>query len=604
MRRLSIACAAWGCAVVLWAGCPDNETSGTQDVVADLAADAMIDTGGGDAGVTLDVVADAAPNPDAQAPDAESDASQPDAQDPDAGSDASQPDAQDPDAGSDASQPDAPDTTPDAPDTTSDAPDTTPDAPDTPDAIEDVAPDAIADASTPDASPADVPAPPDTGPPDAAPDAPTGLPDGPSSDRHTARELGSTSAAQGYWEYLPPGYGDGQTRPLLVFFHGLGENGNGTTDLPDVTKNGPPKIIKQDNWPSDRPFIVLSPQHPGGGCHSPGEIKAFLNHAMITYDVDVTRIYLTGLSCGGIGIWNYLGNETDSVVAAAVPICGDGKGAWNKAGCDLGNVALWAFHGDADNTVDVSGTDVPIDNLLSQCTPAKEVKKTIYPGVGHNSWSQTYNLAAGHDIYAWLLEHENTGVTPPPPPSDEPLAVGRTASIDFGDVAGAGPWNSISDTIGAAVDVVDDMGTVTQVDVVTSAFTGKNTEGVGANTLGYPQEVSGDTFWQGSFTDHADALTVPPGVVVISGLDPASTYDLVMMGSRTGNDGGLFRLTRYTIDGVSQDLEASDNASEVVTFSGVSPNGNGDITLTVEVSPAGTGKFAYINLLEITNAGP
>jgi len=28
---------------------------------------------------------------------------------------------------------------------------------------------------------------------------------------------------------------------------------------------------------------------------------------------------------------------------------------------------------------------------------------TVYPGVGHDSWTRTYDLSAGHDIYTWLL---------------------------------------------------------------------------------------------------------------------------------------------------------------------------------------------------------
>lgn len=67
-----------------------------------------------------------------------------------------------------------------------------------------------------------------------------------------------------------------------------------------------------------------------------------------------------------------------------------------------------AFHGDADDVVSVSGTNVPIDNLLADCPapPRKEVLKTIYEGVTHDSWSRTYSGSAGHDIYTWLLGHQ------------------------------------------------------------------------------------------------------------------------------------------------------------------------------------------------------
>lgn len=241
---------------------------------------------------------------------------------------------------------------------------------------------------------------------DAEIDAPTGLPDGPSSDRQSAKYLGDTAAENGYYEYLPPGYGDGTKRPLLVFWHGIGENGDGGNDaLPKVLNNGPPKLIKDDKWPSDRPFVVLSPQHAGGGCPSAVEIETFVTYAIAAYSVDPKRIYATGLSCGAIGLWSYLARDKGQVTVAAVPIAGDGKGPYNNAGCDLGLTAIWGFHGDADGTVNVSGTNVPIDALLADCPmpPRQEIKKTIYPGVGHNSWSQTYNLSAGHDIYAWLL---------------------------------------------------------------------------------------------------------------------------------------------------------------------------------------------------------
>src|SRR4051812_7899527 len=54
---------------------------------------------------------------------------------------------------------------------------------------------------------------------------------GVSSDHQRARTLGSTDAGNGFYEYLPPHYEDLQPRPLLVFWHGIGENGNGTTQL-------------------------------------------------------------------------------------------------------------------------------------------------------------------------------------------------------------------------------------------------------------------------------------------------------------------------------------------------------------------------------------
>jgi len=231
---------------------------------------------------------------------------------------------------------------------------------------------------------------------------PEGLPDGPSSGRQTAKPLGSTAAPTGYWEYLPPGYGDTVPRPLLVFFHGIGENGNGDSELDRVLSHGPPMLIDDDDWPSERPFVVLSSQHTGDGCPSADEIDAFLDYAVANYVVDPARIYLTALSCGANGSWNYLAEHGGEVVAAAALIAGgQGDNAWEAAGCKLGEVGLWAFHGGDDGP---EGSTVPIEGITADCPDAKEAKVTVYPGVGHvDSWVMTYDLSAGHDPFTWLL---------------------------------------------------------------------------------------------------------------------------------------------------------------------------------------------------------
>jgi predicted esterase len=227
---------------------------------------------------------------------------------------------------------------------------------------------------------------------------------GPSSMRLTPRPLGSTAAPQGFYEYLPPGYPGGAHWPLLFALHGIGENGDGSTQLDNVINVGIGKLIENDAWPNDRPFVVLIPQHSGGDCPNAAEIQSFIAWGMESYDIEPKQVYLTGLSCGAIGSWDYLAQNLDSQIAAMVPIAGDGKGAWGAKMCDLAKVAIWAFHGDADPTVDVSGTNVPMDGLAGcPSPPAKENKKTIYPGVGHDSWDQTYDLSAGNDIYTWML---------------------------------------------------------------------------------------------------------------------------------------------------------------------------------------------------------
>jgi hypothetical protein len=35
--------------------------------------------------------------------------------------------------------------------------------------------------------------------------------------------------------------------------------------------------------------------------------------------------------------------------------------------------------------------------------PRKDLRYTVYPGIGHDSWTRSYTLSAGHDIYNWML---------------------------------------------------------------------------------------------------------------------------------------------------------------------------------------------------------
>ena len=200
------------------------------------------------------------------------------------------------------------------------------------------------------------------------------------------------------------------------------------------------------------------------------------------------------------------------------------------------------------------------------------------------------------------IANETTGITVLPPEFPRPpLAVGQSIQIDFGSVPTAiDGWNAVLDPAsGIATDVVDTENAATGVDIeVIDAFVGSNEAGLGPNTLGYPETVSLDTFWVGSFDGHDEALPLSASVRLADVDD--GLYELVIYASRTGDDNGAGRLTRYTIDGQHQDLEIADNASNTVVFSDVSPDSVGNIDVEVAVSPDGSGRFAYLGALILT----
>tara|TARA_B110000037_G_scaffold218397_1_gene281311 strand:+ start:323 stop:1174 length:852 start_codon:yes stop_codon:yes gene_type:complete len=231
----------------------------------------------------------------------------------------------------------------------------------------------------------------------------------PSSGRLVAHELGTTDAQQGFYEYTPPGYSSDVEWPLLIAIHGGGENGEGAQELIKLQGNGLPKLIAADGWPSERPFVVLAPQHSGEGRTTADEIHEFISFALDEYSIDSRYVYLTAYSMGAYGAWNYLQEYTGDQIAAVVPIAGDGTTALAAVGCELAEVGIWAFHGEDDTTVNVNGTIQTIDGLADcPSPPAQEVIQTIYEGVGHNSWDATYDGSAGFDIFEWFLLFKST----------------------------------------------------------------------------------------------------------------------------------------------------------------------------------------------------
>ena len=260
----------------------------------------------------------------------------------------------------------------------------------------------------------------------------TSLPNGPSSERFSRIVKGSRNPSIGYWEYLPAGYGLGNKWPLILYFHGLGDNGNGNSDLYRVLYTGLPNLISEDKWPitatasnaastAGDAFVVLSMQNDSG-CPTADKVNDFMRWAINEYDIDIKRIYLSGYSCGGGGVWNYIGKYiSDDLVAAAVPVAAlMGEYTWNRLGCNMGILPIWAFHGDEDN-VTVRNANIPIDGLnncenecpedadLEICSVPLDARKTIFRGWGHGIWPITYKLDSrwGHDIYAWMLSHVN-----------------------------------------------------------------------------------------------------------------------------------------------------------------------------------------------------
>ena len=199
------------------------------------------------------------------------------------------------------------------------------------------------------------------------------------------------------WVYLPKYYSsdDVQTSyPLLVFLHGSGESG---TDLEKVRRyGGPPKILTTPDAKPDWPFITVSPQSPAG-FWKPHELLALIGQLEKEYRVDSKRIYITGLSMGGIGTW-YLALHAPERFAAIAPICGWGE---PKEAAKLVNLPVWAFHGDKDKNVPVQRSIDMVEAIVN--AGGTKAQLMIFEGAEHDVWTRTYAHPA---LYKWLLSNK------------------------------------------------------------------------------------------------------------------------------------------------------------------------------------------------------
>jgi predicted peptidase len=192
--------------------------------------------------------------------------------------------------------------------------------------------------------------------------------------------------------FLPEAYGEKKQRwPMILFLHGAGERGN---DLKKVKKHGPPKIVEKRK---DFPFIIVSPQCPTDDWWTE-KVEVLINlldDIVARYKVDTERIYLTGLSMGGYGTWA-LASAYPERFAAIAPICGGGKSFMSYR---LEDVPVWAFHGAKDRVVPLKESEEMVNAIKARRGNAK---LTVYPDVGHDSWTKTYN---NQELYDWFLKH-------------------------------------------------------------------------------------------------------------------------------------------------------------------------------------------------------
>ena len=192
-----------------------------------------------------------------------------------------------------------------------------------------------------------------------------------------------------YLLHLPAAYHrDSAEWPFLLFLHGASERGDNPLDL---IAHGPTKQVAAGR---DLPFVMVAPQCPAystWSCEISG-VAALLDQVVAEHRVDPARIYVSGLSMGGMGTWAIAARYPERF-AALVPICG----AWMpEAAPRFAGTPVWTFHGELDDNIPIRTTEQMVEALEKLGTPPLF---TRYPDGDHDVWTRTYDDPA---VYRWM----------------------------------------------------------------------------------------------------------------------------------------------------------------------------------------------------------
>ncbi len=198
--------------------------------------------------------------------------------------------------------------------------------------------------------------------------------------------------SHGYIEYLPESYFQSEKFPLILYFHGLGELGEGTSSSLDVLmNNGPVKLVNEGK---SFEAVIIAPQS-SNGWFSADNAKWIYDNIIDKYKIDINRIYVTGYSAGGKATWQFADAFPD-IPAAIVPICGAGKVSYSAE--YLLDMPCWSFHNFGDNVVSYEMTRDNFKYISGGLNPTAKNDYGIYP-FGNN-----YSVA--NDDYTFQMDYE------------------------------------------------------------------------------------------------------------------------------------------------------------------------------------------------------
>lgn len=238
-----------------------------------------------------------------------------------------------------------------------------------------------------------------------------------------------------YYLSRPGIYDPGQKYPLVLVLHGSGEAifpqrtaaknrewllnslyvrvwGPGSPGHPEtsIQNRWPcfvvvPQLTYPQDWVQTEPrtgFLKLSPK-PTPAMRMTMEILDSLQREFPS--IDPSRLYITGISSGGFGVWDAI-ERWPNKFAAAAPVAGGADPSQAKL---LVNQPIWAFHGAKDPTISVKGEGAMIQAIEKA---GGHPRYTLYANVKHGIWDRVYappSWSSDQGLFFWLFAQRRPG---------------------------------------------------------------------------------------------------------------------------------------------------------------------------------------------------
>ncbi|MDU8885881.1 prolyl oligopeptidase family serine peptidase [Yeosuana sp. MJ-SS3] len=217
-----------------------------------------------------------------------------------------------------------------------------------------------------------------------------------------------------YRMLLPKNFSEENKYPIVLFLHGAGERGN---DNKKQLVHGS-KLFLNQMIRGAFPAIIIFPQCPRDNYWSNATVDRSTNPISLVYPldkpptkpldlviqliegylskpyVDKNKVYVGGLSMGGMGTFEIL-YQRPNIFAAAFAICGGGNPESAKEYAT--KTELWVFHGAKD---DVVNPQLSVDMVSAILKYGGKPNFTLYADDNHNSWDSAF---AEPQLLPWLF---------------------------------------------------------------------------------------------------------------------------------------------------------------------------------------------------------